>query len=292
MRRLSLLAVLCFPVAIAGASFAQEAAATAQEEVDSSSEVSAPDQPEEAEAATDAEPDSAASDAESDPAESADEQEVSVEEEPVEPTAEPEANQKSDGPAEAEDAEEVEEGADDEGLAEEVGNDDTDWAGILERFPAFFALTHHAAVHLPIALWLLGALFVVIGLFAPSWRNQIPLACLIGGALSSVAAAASGWWYAHYEYGEEWAWADGLGDFDTKIVQHRWTGVTLVVASLVLSVIALVSQKKQSKGLGFIWRVGLLVLAAAVGWEGHIGGELVMGEGFLEEAIEAWLTGE
>lgn len=178
--------------------------------------------------------------------------------------------------------------------AEEAAAEGTDWAGIVERAPAFLALTHHAAVHLPIALWLFGALFVVIGVVVPSWRNQIPLACLIGGMLTSVAAAATGWWYAQYEYADEWAWGDMVDRerLAEGIVQHRWLAVALVIASVILSVIALISQAKQSKGLGFVWRVGLLLLAAAVSYEGHVGGELIMGEGFLEEAFQEWVNPE
>lgn len=167
-----------------------------------------------------------------------------------------------------------------------------DWMGLIERAPALIAVTHRAAVHMPIGLWVLGGFFVVVGVVVPSWRNQIPLACLIGGALTSVAAAASGWWYAEYEWGETWAMGDNLGDFSELLVQHRWAGVSMAAVSLVLSVIALISQAKKSKSLGAIWRIGLLGLALAVGWVGHIGGEMTVGEGFLEEAIELWLTPE
>ncbi|MEN0110104.1 MAG: hypothetical protein AAF805_05225 [Planctomycetota bacterium] len=164
-----------------------------------------------------------------------------------------------------------------------------DWAGLVERAPAFLAVTHHAAVHLPIALWLFGALFVAIGVVVPSVRNQVPVACLIGGAITSVAAAASGWWYAEYSWGEPWAWGDGLGEFDDHLVKHRWVGVGLVIASVGLSIVAIVSQVRRSRRLGAFWRLGLVGLAVAVAWEGHLGGELIQGEGFLEEAFQEWI---
>lgn len=168
----------------------------------------------------------------------------------------------------------------------------TDWSGLIERAPAFLALTHHAAVHLPIALWLFGAFFVVIGVVAPSLRNQIPLACLVGGAVTSVAATASGWWYAGYEWGEPWDCTVGVGDIDwsEQLTQHRWTGVALVAASCVLSVLAVISVNRQGWKLAWFWRLGLIALAAAVAWEGHIGGELIHGEGFLEEAFIEWVS--
>lgn len=195
----------------------------------------------------------------------------------------------------AEDADETadeDESEDDEDDDTEAAPAGTDWGGLFERAPAFLAKTHHAAVHLPIALWLFGAFFVLIGLVVPSWRNQVPLACLIGGALTSVAAVASGWWYAEYEWGEAWAWGDGVGDWSEHLVKHRWTGFLLALSSIVLSILALISQAKKSKSLGAVWRVGLLLLAAAVAWEGHVGGELIQGEGFLEEAFQEWVNPE
>jgi len=127
---------------------------------------------------------------------------------------------------------------------------------------------------------------VVIGAVVPSWRTQIPLACLIGGAITSVAAVASGWWYAEFDYAEPWAWGDGFGDWSEHLVQHRWYGFGLAVASIGLSFIALISQARKSKGLGVFWRLGLIGLALAVAWEGHLGGEIIHGEGFLEEAFQ------
>lgn len=184
---------------------------------------------------------------------------------------------------------------DDEVVIEETEEEapdaaETDWGGIIERAPTFFAKTHHAVVHLPIALWLFGAFFVVIGAVIPSWRTQIPLACLIGGALTSVAAVASGWWYAEFDYGAPWAWGDGFGDWSEHLTQHRWYGFALAAVSIVLSIIALISQARKSKGLGVFWRLGLIGLALAVAWEGHLGGEMIHGEGFLEEAFQEWVS--
>lgn len=210
--------------------------------------------------------------------------------EPEEPAplgdAEPTAEEVEES---AEDSEDVEEEAADETEADEPVAPATDWGGLVSRAPAFFAKTHHAVVHLPIALWVFGALFVVIGAVIPSWRTQIPLACLIGGALTSVAAVASGWWYAEFDYGEPWAWGDGFGDWSEHLVQHRWYGFGLAAISILLSLIALISQARKSTGLGVVWRLGLIGLALAVAWEGHIGGEMIHGEGFLEEAFQEWV---
>jgi hypothetical protein len=220
---------------------------------------------------------------------------ASAAEEPAadEPASEPETDE-ADRPAEDAPAVEESEVSEESEEAEEAAAESakTDWSGLFQRAPAFLALTHHAAVHLPIALWLFGALFVLVGLVVPSWRTQIPLACLIGGALTSVSAVASGWWYADYEYGEPWAWGDGFGDWSELLVQHRWLGFALALVSIGLSILALVSRARDSRRLGVVWRLGLILLALAVSWEGHIGGELIHGEGFLEEAFQEWVSPE
>ncbi|MEQ8848598.1 hypothetical protein [Botrimarina sp.] len=180
----------------------------------------------------------------------------------------------------------------DEADADEEAPAGTDWAGLAERAPAFLALMHHAAVHLPIALWIFGAVFVVIGVVVPSLRTQIPLASLLFGTITSVAATATGWWYAEHVYGDMWTWGDELGDFSEHLVKHRWTAVALLFVSTVLSILAVVNQAKKSKTLGVIWRLGLIGLALAVAWEGHIGGEIIHGEGFLEDAYQEWVNPE
>lgn len=172
--------------------------------------------------------------------------------------------------------------------ADEPAPEPIDWQGLVDRFPEFFAVTHHASVHLPIALWLFGAFFVVVGLVVPSWRNQVPLACLIGGMITSIPAVASGWWYAEFEWGNDWReW-----DWSEHIVKHRWGAVALLSTSAVLSIMAIVNQWKQSRTVGFVWRFGLIGLALGVAWVGHVGGELIQGEGFFEEALEAWLESD
>jgi hypothetical protein len=212
-----------------------------------------------------------------------------------EPIAEPETSAEAEdvaGPTDETDADQMadeEEPLEEDDAVEPVAST-TDWGGLISRAPAFLAKTHHAVVHLPIALWLFGAFFVVVGALIPSWRTQIPLACLIGGALTSVAAVASGWWYAEFDYGEPWAWGDGFGDWSEHLVRHRWYGFGLAAVSIVLSLIALISQARRSAGLGVIWRLGLIGLALGVAWVGHLGGEIIHGPGFLEEAFQEWVN--
>ena len=73
---------------------------------------------------------------------------------------------------------------------------------------------------------------------------------------------------------------------DKEINSHRWAGIAVAVASVVLSVIAVIAIRRESVGLNRIWKIGLLFLALAVGLVGHQGGELTYGTGFYPKAFE------
>lgn len=182
----------------------------------------------------------------------------------------------------------TEEEAEEEELGEEEG---IDFGGLVERAPAFFAVLHPALVHFPIALWLFGAMFVLIGVVAPSWGQQIPFACLVCGTLSAVAGSVTGWWFADENGYDGWPidwqeidWADGF-------FQHRWLGVALTIASVLLTLIALYAAKTESRFAGFTWRAGLLVLALGIGYEGHLGGAMIHST-TIEEAFVEWVSPE
>ncbi|MGL4511692.1 MAG: DUF2231 domain-containing protein [Lacipirellulaceae bacterium] len=217
---------------------------------------------------------------------------------PAEPkSAETEpADEATDGEATddeaAADAAPDEDATDDDEATEEEADEEapaaTDWGGVAERAPAFFGVLHPAVVHLPIALWLVGAVWLFVGLVVPSWSYQVPVVCLWLGMITSIPSVLTGWWFADengYEGWREWDW-------ESVTVQHRWLGVALVLASMVLCVLSIVAARKQSRVWGFAWRAGLIALALGVAFEGHLGGELVHGEGFLEEAFEAWVNPE
>ena len=112
----------------------------------------------------------------------------------------------------------------------------------------------------------------------PEIGTQIPLACLILGALSSVAATAMGWSFATQQGYAGW---DRV-DFDSEVFWHRWSGIIVTIMSVVLMVVAAVSVWKDSIAWTRIWKVGLLVVAGIVG---HQGGELSYGKDFYPKAF-------
>ncbi|MEO1615091.1 MAG: c-type cytochrome domain-containing protein [Planctomycetota bacterium] len=149
-------------------------------------------------------------------------------------------------------------------------------------FQGFF---HPATVHFPIALFLFGALFVVLGFFWRPLGKQIPLACLLIGAPTAFASTTMGWALAAEEGYGSWAKID----FDSEVFWHRWSGVIVSVVSMLLALIALGNWRKQSKKAERTWKVGLLVLAGLVGLVGHQGGELKYGSDFYPRAFRILL---
>ncbi len=147
---------------------------------------------------------------------------------------------------------------------------------------------HPATVHFPIALLTVGALFVVLGWKWPSIGTQIPLACLLLGAASSVVATLMGWAFAPEQgYGGGWT----SFDWDREVDVHRWSGVIVSIVSCLFALVALVALWKDSPGMNKAWKIGLLLCAGMVGAVGHQGGEMSYGADFYPKAWRI-LTGE
>jgi len=150
-----------------------------------------------------------------------------------------------------------------------------------DRVWAAQGFLHPATIHFPIAFFLLGGGFVVLGWKWPSVGTQIPLACLLLGAASAIAATLMGWAFAPEQgYGYGWNILQWSREIDT----HRWSGVVVTILSTVFAMIALVALWKDSDSLTNVWKVGLLVCAVMVGLVGHQGGELSYGADFYPKA--------
>ena len=157
--------------------------------------------------------------------------------------------------------------------------------GFLGRLWTFQGFFHPATVHFPIALLLLGAVFVVLGWRWPTVGTQVPLACLLLGAASSIVATAMGWSFAtEMGYG---SWSKV--DLDGEIFWHRWSAVVVTVASTVLAVVALMGLKSGNPRSVKVWKIGLLVVAGLVGLVGHQGGEMTYGKDFYPKAFRILL---
>ena len=149
---------------------------------------------------------------------------------------------------------------------------------------------HPATVHFPVALLLLGGVFVVIGWKFPSVGTQIPLACLLIGAATSVAASMMGWSFAGTQgYGGWTKMNDSLFD-QPEIFWHRWSAVILTTIAVASAGVALWSLRKPTLRATKIWKSGLLVCALLVGAVGHQGGEMTYGKGLYADMFD-WVLG-
>ncbi|MFK8114614.1 MAG: c-type cytochrome domain-containing protein [Rubripirellula sp.] len=153
---------------------------------------------------------------------------------------------------------------------------------IPERVWAAMGYLHPATIHFPIALFLLGAAFVVLGWKWPTVGFQIPLACLLIGTATAIASTVMGWSFAVAQgYGGGWSPMDWSREIDV----HRWSGLIVTVVSCIVSAIALMSLWKDSESLTKYWKIGLLLVAGMVGAVGHQGGELSYGADFYPRAL-------
>jgi len=150
------------------------------------------------------------------------------------------------------------------------------------RLWAFQGYFHPATVHFPIALLLVGGMFVVIGWRYPILGDHVALSCLFIGTLSSIVATSMGWAFAVQRGYGSWSRVD----LDSEIFWHRWSAIFVTVLAIITSIIAIAALKKSHAGLRKLWKVGLLVLAALIGAVGHQGGEMTYGASHYQQAFE------
>ncbi len=159
---------------------------------------------------------------------------------------------------------------------------------LLGRVWAFQGFLHPATVHFPIALLLVGGLFVVVGLKYPVLGENVALVCLLLGTASAIAATAMGWSFATRQGYGSW----DRFNTDSEIFWHRWSAVLVTLAAVSTSLFAIAWLRRRSPRLAKFWKVGLLVIAAMVGAVGHQGGELTYGKTFYQEAFQVLLGTE
>lgn len=147
----------------------------------------------------------------------------------------------------------------------------------------FAGRLHPILVHFPIALVTAAAAIEV-------WRllrrergvsgASAPL--LMAAAITALAATGSGWLNAAWEHG---------GDASDHLTRHRWLGTIIAFALLGVAIVAM-RARRQASTLGgsagsfvIAQRFGALGGAAVVALVGHLGGELVHGEDYLQKGL-------
>ncbi len=129
----------------------------------------------------------------------------------------------------------------------------------------FLGRLHPAAVHFPIALFLVAALAELIMIFNPTAGVGSSVRFLIWtGAAGGVVAAGLGWF----------AGGMRMSDRSEILGLHRWTGTGIAAAGLALALLSGASVGSPKRAA---FRFLLGAVAIAILFQGYWGGELSLG---------------
>lgn len=146
-----------------------------------------------------------------------------------------------------------------------------EWAAVAGRM-------HPMLVHFPIGLLLAAAgLEALRALLRRPGPSPSARTCLLLGTLGALVAAGSGWLYAEHD-------PPGRAVEDA-LFWHRWSGVASAVLASVALVLCARCRPGEVRGPVRAYRIALLVTGACVAGTGHLGGELVYGEGYVLEPL-------
>jgi uncharacterized membrane protein/mono/diheme cytochrome c family protein len=151
----------------------------------------------------------------------------------------------------------------------------------------FFGRTHAILVHFPIAMLIVAAMLEVIAALRdrfgrtaehPLVLSHAGLVCVGFGTAGAIAASAAGWLNADIE---------GVGSsVESNLFWHRWLGITVCVFAVVIAIAGLVGRSGVRRRAVVVYRGVLLLTAALVGFTGHLGGNMVYGSDYLQNAFK------
>ncbi len=154
----------------------------------------------------------------------------------------------------------------------------------IQRITAFIGLFHPAAVHFPVALLLISAVFLIASFFYRDAFESAAFHCLWIGAISACVSCLLGWFFAESEGYPNMP----TFDFNKGIERHRWTAIVLSALSITMIPIAMSARRRSGDyKRRLIWLGGACLLALLVSIAGHQGGELVYGEDLYTPAFNA-----
>ncbi len=153
-----------------------------------------------------------------------------------------------------------------------------------QRIWAFIGYFHPAIVHLPLGLLLAGAIMALLSFILGKRTEDFAYFCLLIGAPFAVLSAVVGWSFAN-ELGYPGWRVIPTSEEGQVIFNHRWAGTAVAFLSVPLVFIAWLACRRSDRRASYVWRVGLIVLAALIGWVGHEGGEMTH-KGLYEKAFE------
>ncbi len=142
--------------------------------------------------------------------------------------------------------------------------------GLAEGFVLadFLGNIHPAAVHFPIALFLVAVLAELCLMLRPGWALEPTVRFLVlTGAAGGIVAAILGWFAGGWR----------LSDRSETLGLHRWTGTGIAIAGM-LAAVAVLRAPVGKAGAGRTGlRILLALIAVAVVLQGYWGAEMSMG---------------
>jgi uncharacterized membrane protein/mono/diheme cytochrome c family protein len=152
--------------------------------------------------------------------------------------------------------------------------------------------THVALVHFPIALILVALFLEIWAMLRSRAVSPAGLVCLNLGWIGGLFTAVSGWYLARLTTGDievvnpvTWLQEFPEAEDDQDLFLHAWTGIGSTVLAFILTLFGALARRRERSST--VYRLGLVVAGLLVAWAGHMGGELVHGEDFLVEPLEA-----
>lgn len=137
---------------------------------------------------------------------------------------------------------------------------------------------HPLVVHFPIALLVVaGVVELTRFVFRRKEPSPLVFGCLVFGALGAAASAGSGWLYALHEHPGR--------SVEDLVEWHRWTGVVTAAAALLAIPLHLMRRKAEGGFVVFAYRLLFCVAVVGAGGAGHLGGELMYGDGYVTEPL-------
>ena len=175
-----------------------------------------------------------------------------------------------------------------ESLTDEPGDGPTDQAMAEDGPDVYRAIgtLHPAAIHLPIGLLLAAGLFSLLSLRGNFVMSDCAYYCLWLGTLGAIGACVTGWWFVLDQHPNEYVNDfEGLQNMDHKLFWHRTSGLAATAFALLLSLFA-ASARNRDPDDGVAWKLGLILLAAGIGYVGHQGGKLTWKASHYDELWE------
>ncbi len=141
---------------------------------------------------------------------------------------------------------------------------------------------HPAVIHLPIGLLLAAGLFALFSLRGNFVMSDCAYYCLWLGALGSIAACITGWWFSPMENVGTVNEFNDLFNQDHRVFWHRTSGLIVTAIAFLLALFAAGARNRDPDD-GVMWKLGLILVACGIGWVGHEGGELTHGKHLYDD---------